>query len=320
MEYTIDLSKIDKALTQDVNKIVQDMKIFFSQKPRYSDRIVFLHAWKAASNNTCCAFAEISKDEFVVFFGENGKNKFYPMIESKIDFRRFYLSFQKELCDEIMCGWLADECEKQEFDHIWRALLQLFPDYTVPTVKYEKYMPYDLDKLVGAEEYLNSGILFRMSESNNLSHVVRFKWEVLKVSNYGKLDEKRYTVNIQYRESGYQTVEEYENSIRNYSDRLLKKALLSIPHKIYYLDTPLSEVSRTMMSSYDCREIHIFESKTEMTYIFLNTDSIYFGHPMEGGTMGGSIFSKIMEVPAEEYEWTREQLIEKYEKYFIAKK
>ena len=32
--------------------------------------------------------------------------------------------------------------------------------------------------------------------------------------------------------------------------------------------------------------------------------------------MGGSVFNKILEVPAEEFNWTREQMIEKYEKYF----
>lgn len=318
MEYIIDLDKIDKALIQDVKKIVQDMKDYFSQKERYSDRIVLLHAWKTASNIICCAFAEVSRNEFRIFFGDSGMSRFYPMIESKITFYHFYLSYQEELRDEIMCGWLEDECEKQEFDNIWRVLLHMFPNYTVPIVRYEKYIPYDLDKLVGAEGYSDSGVLFQLLETDCSEIDLRFRWEALIVNNYGRVDEKRYSKQIRYLDSGYQTVEEYEDSIQNYyRDTLLNKALLSIPHKTYYLDTSLNEVSPTMMSSSDCREIHIYKSRTEETYILLNTNSVYFGHPMEGGTMGGSRFKKIMEVPAEEYDWTREQLIEKYEEYFI---
>lgn len=321
MEYVINFNRIDKSLIQDVEKIVHDMKDYYSKKSIYSERIVLLHAWKPAVYDTCCVFAEVNKMDFTVFFACNNKAGFAPMISTRICFYEFYLSYQAEMCENVMRGWLEEEYEKREFDNIWNALLNLFPDYTAPVVKYEKYIPYNLDEIVGAEEYLNQGILFQLSETNNSNHNSIFRYDEWKVSNHGKQDEKRHQIAIRFKNEIFQTEEEYEDHILNYfKDKLLKKILLSIPHKTYYLDTPLSDVkSRIMGASYECREINIYESKTDASYILLNKNSVYYGDPSEGGTMGGTVFSKLLEVPANEYGWTSEKLIDKYEKYFPEK-
>lgn len=321
MEYVINFNMIDKSLIQDVKKIVQDMKDYYSKNSNYSDKIVFLHAWKPLLYDTCCAFAEVNKSGFTIFFGRKDNGGFYPMISASISFYEFYLSYQEEMCDKVMQGWLEEKYEKKEFDNIWKALLNLFPDYTVPTVKYEKYMPYNLDGIVGAEAYSNQGVLFQMSETNHSNLNCRFRYDEWNVSNYGERDEKRNRIFIKFIAQEFQTEEEYENYILNYfKDKFLKKVLLSIPHKTYYLDTPLSDVkSHYMGATYECREIHMYESQKDVSYILLKKDSVYYGDPGEGGTMGGTVFSKIMEAPASEYDWTSEKVIDQYEGYFPEK-
>lgn len=321
MEYDINLSMVDESLKLDIEKIVQDMKDYYSKNITYSDKIVFLHAWKPKLYNTCCAFAEVNKNDFTIFFGCNDNARFYPMISTSIRFYEFYLSYQAEMCDMVMRGWLEENYEKKEFDNIWKALLNLFPDYTVPTVKYEKYIPYNLDSIVGAEEYSNRGVLFQLSERNIPNSTCTFRYDEWNINNYGKRDEERYLISTRFREVGFQTEEEYEEHILNYfNDNLLKKVLLSIPHKTHYLDTPLDDVkTHSLGASYDCRELHVYESRKDVSYILMKKDSVHYGYPDEGGTMGGTVFSKIMEVPANEYDWTCEKLIDKYERYFPEK-
>ena len=321
MEYVIDLKLIDKSLINNVEKIVRDMKDYYSKNIIFYDRIVFLHAWETALYHTCCAFAGVNKSGFTIFFGCNNNSTFYPMISTSVYYFEFYLSYQAEMCEKVMEGWLKEDYEKREFENIWKALLKLFPDYTVPAVKYENYIPYNLNGIVGAEKYSNQGVLFQLHETNNSNLDCRFRYDEWNVSYYGKRDEKRAAISVRFGKEGFLTEEEYEkHTLTYFKNNLLKKVLLSIPHKTHYLDTPLNDVkTHSMGATYDCREINIYESTSDVSYILLKKDSVHYGNPDEGGTMGGTVFSKIMEVPAEEYDLTCEQLTDKYERYFPEK-
>lgn len=190
---------------------------------------------------------------------------------------------------------------------------------------FEKYVPYQLSNIVGAESYQNFGLLFKVIEPKHIGTMKpgtfapieeMYRFECWKASNYGKEKEKLEIIETHHRLPGPENQDDFENYVNHQFEEKLVKTLQEIPHMTHYIDNQDSIGNGGMGCSADYREIHIYESKTDVTYILLRTESEYFGHPMEGGYMRGCTFSKVLEVPTEQYNWPKEKLIKEYLQYF----
>ena len=96
----------------------------------------------------------------------------------------------------------------------------------------------------------------------------------------------------------------------------VNRIISSIPHRVIAIDNQDPRACGAMFFSGDYRELHIYRSKTEYSFAILKIYSIYNGHPMEGGRMEGYTFSRQIEIPSAQADWSDEKLIAEYEHYF----
>ena len=284
-----------------------------------SNAIIYaLHAWQEEADKTCCVFLKINNNECCIYTNTLEGNI------TRLGYGRWrtvddFLLLNR---DEFFYSVFTVPTEETEAA-VWTALKQIFPENKSKTVSrrvlFETFIPYSFISIVGAEEYSNAGVHYQMlmplpSIDQNLREIQEWK-----VTDRGQANESRKLQHV-YSTSCYpKTREDFEKRALHWSSVNAKKILDSIPHRTILIDPVDSQNCGAIGFEGKYRSLHIYPSKTDTTYIVLKVYSVYNGHPAEGGRMEGYTFSKTMEIPAEQYQWTDEELTDRYAPFFGTK-
>ena len=316
IEYLMDLDTLDETIKRNVEYMVK-------KETEYSvcEKLFLLHAWQSAYNYTYCIFAKI-KNQLISIYPKSLKNGIIGVgCSDRFTFDEFYSLEKEEFFRKLyhMKNYEVVIVEKFK-ENIWESMMRIFPEYTSRKTSrmaiFEKYLSYSLDNFVGAGNYSNSGMLYKMLKPISPVKEGMMEFQCWKVINRGKDNETRDLVNTYCFASFPQTEDEFASYVQRLFNKEVDNALMSIPHRTVLIDNRDSINCGSMLFEGDFRALHIYKSTTDTSYIALKTYSVYNGRSQEGGRMEGYTFNKIIQIPAEQYNWTDEELVAEYKRYF----
>jgi len=272
-----------------------------------------LYAYQPSEDKIYCFFVEISDDEIDIYVSKLENGIINNSICDSFEVDEFF-----ELDKNEFLGKLYNLKKKIPIDgqigaYIWSAMMRIFPEYNSKTTLrkpiFEKYFPYPLDNLVGAENYVNKGILYRALPSLKKKYMGWTEFQAWKVCDWNQPNQ---TVDLLYysltSKSDF-TEDELLSRFLCSNDTDVITALDSIPHRIINIDNQKNENWFCLSFSGDYRQLHIYQSKSKKSIIVLKIYSVSNAPAHGGGHMEGYTFNKVKEIPSEQYAWSDEDLI-----------
>lgn len=313
-ECLFDLTAIDETLKRNIAYMVQRETNGFVR----DRKLYLLYAWQSAQGETHCIFANRGNENFCIYDNvlENGvirlsrpdcfdNVELYSLEHREFLGKLFSLSKHTVMTEEIETN-------------IWEGMMKIFPDYTtnkkLRKAIFEIYFPYSLECFVGAESYLNSGKLYKMLKPTLENGMMEF--QTWKISNRGKENETAKLIDWHFSTPFPETKEAFLLYAENLFRSDVDTAMSLLPHKTIYIDNQDSLNSGSMLFQCSYRTMHVYQSVTDTSIVVLKVYSVYNGRHEEGGRMEGYTFNKTIEIPAEQYYWTDEELIAEYKRYF----
>ena len=317
VQYLFDLNSLEKEVAQKVECIVAG-----ETRGSFCSKCYVLYAWQCEYGNTYCVFAELLQkaERFRICTPYLKDGIIHLQSAYEITFEEFYAFDKEELFRRAFGLRRSADIGPLGKEKIWEALMKIFPDYaskkTVRTAIFEKYVPYQLDDYVGAEDYSNRGILYKM-----LRPIGPHAKEMMEIQQWAVTDRGKETESVKRQDTFCfapypKTEEEFERYVANSFLTHMDRLLLVIPHRQIWIDDRSSINCGSMLFEADYRELHIYQSKSDTSRMILRKYSVYNGRPQEGGRMEGYTFHKVIEIPSERCQWTDEQLIAEYQQYF----
>lgn len=313
IRYLFDVSLLDEDTAKNLGKYMD------RQYP--ADEVFVLCAWENGWANgyfktdTCfCLFISYMNNGILypsarIFIEEN---KFYSMEKEYFFSKLFTRNPPMEHIIRTACA--LDEAAWERIKNcIWDGMMQVFPQYEskkhLPAPDYEKYLPFALDDVIGAEKYHDAGILFRAFKPIGEDGTLRTdSWIVY---HYGKPNEERVHAAFNPFGPTVKDENEFNQQAQIAFEDFLTRYLLKIPCKSIAVDDYEMGGHKPMGASGVSRVLHIFPSKGQKCYLVVQVHQEYYGHPMEGGYMANTRYT-LQQIPSEHYNMSREELIKTY--------
>jgi len=314
IEYLLELDVLDEVTKSNV--------IYMAQKEAESAffTLSVLYAWQSLHTGTFCVFARINFEYINIYVNVLRDGIIHLGVCDSVSIDEFYACEKDEFFSNLHHLNNTVDINEEIKSNIWKALVHKFPEHSseepIRTVIFEKYLPYSLENLVGANQYSNSGILYKMLEPLSPKHKNLIEMQKWLVSNKGEESETRNYIKSSYFAPFPQTEEEFLSYVQSNFNTEVVTLLSAIPHKTVFVDDKSSMNSGSMLFEAEYRELHIYKSITDTSILVLKIYSVYNGRPQEGGRMEGYIFEKTIKIPSEEYYWSDVELIAKYQSYF----
>lgn len=317
IECLFDIQTMDIEPRQQVEQLLQrqsewltnDIKMYLLFANQFSERKVY------------CIIAEIKNDNIYIYISQLENDIIRNNIGDSFESEEFYGYDKNEFFGKLFNLKQEIHLDAKKQAYIWSAMMKIFPEYTPKTTLrkpiYEKYFPYSFNDLVGADEYINSGILYRVVTPLKKKHQDWTEFQTWKVRNWNQENQEYNLLSCTLSKlSNDYTMEKFLSDYSNPPERDINDALSSIPHRTIYIDNQASKICGAMYFSDSYRELHIYQSKSDKSIVVLKIYSVFNSHPREGGRMEGYTFSQTIEIPSEQYAWTDEKLIAEYAQHF----